>query len=583
MQLENDDTSLPPSSTYSDSSVNQNPPSSSLEAIASMKLKILCMDGSSFHIEPLSSTNTVLDLKEKIALLKQIDIEVQRLIYRGKVLKNFDKLEKYSIEDNSCLHLVCRRESPSPALPRSNGSSQNLSTANQSTDRWDGENATQGLLASPPQVNTGVQAGTNTGGNNSLMVNTGAISRLLMHQIPSTNVRVAGSLSRARPRGRRPGRLGRTFAVGDNLEHVYQGFATLDTIKSAEEYAEKNNITFFKKSEERKLYRRKSDPDLSKFLSVDYLDDSTERAFCKEDIEEAKECYDDTFIPRVFTKGQWVDCRDTVNQWLDATVTDVLEGGRKVKVHYNGWGQRWDEVIDANSPRIARFRTKTKNSSNCQNFSPTIKHWVQNTPKLRAVRKSRHQLSALLPELENRMSSLINDIRKLRSNVDQTEYMDNVARVLSLSSKMDIMGRAMVDTGAALANRPHFRRRYEALNVEGSIINFFHFSMLPFGFNACFEKDRDVNGNWNRKERQELLNRANFEKDTFEMLPLAHDVSRERNQGLELHIHTIIASELGRRPPREEPQPEEQSENMALIEEVTEEMTEQIVNQTEAA
>lgn len=39
---------------------------------------------------------------------------------------------------------------------------------------------------------------------------------------------------------------------------------------------------------------------------------------------------------------------------LEAQVTKVIDN--KVYVHYNGWGSRWDEWIDMNSPRIAIFR-----------------------------------------------------------------------------------------------------------------------------------------------------------------------------------------------------------------------------------
>lgn len=47
---------------------------------------------------------------------------------------------------------------------------------------------------------------------------------------------------------------------------------------------------------------------------------------------------------RRFELGQWVDVRDTMDQWLEAEIIDV-QGGR-VKVHYNGWGRRWDEWIE---------------------------------------------------------------------------------------------------------------------------------------------------------------------------------------------------------------------------------------------
>ena len=38
-----------------------------------------------------------------------------------------------------------------------------------------------------------------------------------------------------------------------------------------------------------------------------------------------------------FYLGQWIDVKDTVNQWLEATVMRVDNVERKLFVHYNGW------------------------------------------------------------------------------------------------------------------------------------------------------------------------------------------------------------------------------------------------------
>ena len=63
------------------------------------------------------------------------------------------------------------------------------------------------------------------------------------------------------------------------------------------------------------------------------------------------------FSKRKLVIGQWIDVKDTIDQWLEAEVINVNES--QVYVHYNGWGRRWDEWIDMNSPRIAAFRTYT--------------------------------------------------------------------------------------------------------------------------------------------------------------------------------------------------------------------------------
>jgi hypothetical protein len=40
---------------------------------------------------------------------------------------------------------------------------------------------------------------------------------------------------------------------------------------------------------------------------------------------------------RRFFVGQWVDVKDTVAQWLEATVMEINEAERLMFVHYNGW------------------------------------------------------------------------------------------------------------------------------------------------------------------------------------------------------------------------------------------------------
>lgn len=75
--------------------------------------------------------------------------------------------------------------------------------------------------------------------------------------------------------------------------------------------------------------------------------------------------------------GQWVDVRDTVDQWLEAQILAVQDSGdgQTVLVHYNGWPSRWDEWIQTNSPRIQPLRTHTFQAldSDIASPSPVIK------------------------------------------------------------------------------------------------------------------------------------------------------------------------------------------------------------------
>jgi hypothetical protein len=66
---------------------------------------------------------------------------------------------------------------------------------------------------------------------------------------------------------------------------------------------------------------------------------------------------------RQFVPGQWLDVRDTVNQWLEATILDVSAPRNQILVHYHGWPTRWDEWIDVCSERLLPFRAQTAHSA----------------------------------------------------------------------------------------------------------------------------------------------------------------------------------------------------------------------------
>lgn len=82
--------------------------------------------------------------------------------------------------------------------------------------------------------------------------------------------------------------------------------------------------------------------------------------------ENSVDCFN--FDKRDFKIGQWVDVKDTINQWLEAQIVEIRDN--KVFVHYNGWGTRWDEWIDMNSSRIAVFRTHTIQAATSTYLSP---------------------------------------------------------------------------------------------------------------------------------------------------------------------------------------------------------------------
>ncbi len=94
---------------------------------------------------------------------------------------------------------------------------------------------------------------------------------------------------------------------------------------------------------------------------------------CKNKFDDYQVNMNKTIIPfelnrSKFEVGQWIDVKDTIDQWLEAQVMQVRNN--QVYVHYNGWGNRWDEWIDFSSPRIASFKTYSQQSPTGVFLSP---------------------------------------------------------------------------------------------------------------------------------------------------------------------------------------------------------------------
>ena len=84
-----------------------------------------------------------------------------------------------------------------------------------------------------------------------------------------------------------------------------------------------------------------------------------------------------TIIPfnlskKKFEIGEWVDVKDTTDNWLEGQIINKRTINNKVQllIHYNGWGNRWDEWIEQSSNRISFFRTYTLQSMQSVLLSP---------------------------------------------------------------------------------------------------------------------------------------------------------------------------------------------------------------------
>eukprot|EP00359_Climacostomum_virens_P000198 CAMPEP_0204896414 /NCGR_PEP_ID=MMETSP1397-20131031/147_1 /ASSEMBLY_ACC=CAM_ASM_000891 /TAXON_ID=49980 /ORGANISM="Climacostomum Climacostomum virens, Strain Stock W-24" /LENGTH=397 /DNA_ID=CAMNT_0052064017 /DNA_START=26 /DNA_END=1219 /DNA_ORIENTATION=+ len=213
------------------------------------------MTNSQFEVRVLASSN-VSELKEMIRTRTNVPIAQQRLIYRGRQLKNDDILKDYGMADGHVLQLV----------------------------------AQAGEASEPDIMRWTVEA-------------------------PTT------LFTRRRRRLQRR----RELDITDRFEAIRQNLLTLGGLFQA----------------------RRAEPDETETQVFDFRD-------------------------RVLEVGQWVDVKDTVDQWLEAQVIQlqVSETGTLAYIHYNGWPSRWDEWIETGSARIQPFRTHTRQSLHAQMHSP---------------------------------------------------------------------------------------------------------------------------------------------------------------------------------------------------------------------
>eukprot|EP00826_Nyctotherus_ovalis_P007013 TRINITY_DN1171_c0_g5_i2.p1 TRINITY_DN1171_c0_g5~~TRINITY_DN1171_c0_g5_i2.p1 ORF type:complete len:336 (-),score=65.18 TRINITY_DN1171_c0_g5_i2:161-1168(-) len=196
-----------------------------------------------------------------------------------------------------------------------------------------------------------------------------------------------------------------------------------------------------------------------------------------------------------FKLGQWVDVKDTVGQWLEAQVTKIQ--GSKVFVHFNGWGTRWDEWIEKDSPRISQFRTYTVQSPLNPFLSPypcieadaedheipsrpvpctdLIARYIKCFDRVRKMLVQYLQLKVKFTMQANMVgyyNQLISqeerktEIEEFREEEEKLRRLKAQMKLLSgqLSPIMDRMGRMMGDMAPYFAFLTHKARGYDITN-----------------------------------------------------------------------------------------------------------------------
>ena len=157
------------------------------------------------------------------------------------------------------------------------------------------------------------------------------------------------------------------------------------------------------------------------------------------------------FSKSTYEIGEWVDVKDTINQWLEAQIIKVQNN--KAYVHYNGWGTRWDEWIDFSSPRMRNFKTYTLQSplAFCVSPYPAIPCDSNMEPQERPIdiffyiEKTKDYLTNVLEELNKLISLRKKNIPIFADNKFNIENYEILFRVTQMIPFLDRVGRMLSD------------------------------------------------------------------------------------------------------------------------------------------
>ncbi|KAL4145505.1 hypothetical protein PRNP1_013174 [Phytophthora ramorum] len=361
--------SAPPDSLASPSSPYQ----SSEPSADALHLRLKTLDERVFDVEAASSMS-VADFRAKVALATAVPVPRQRLIYRGKLLKDGAALAAYDLQDGHTVHLVAKPPTRA-ANPAASSNATQTNVAEQEEDapgavrRWTGREG-DGPAWNLASLRSALRR-TATAAPQPL-----PMLREILDEMGESPQEAADAMGLG-------GNRNAAQATPD-LEPITQGLLTMRTVLSTaaleQETGRVNELQVQTGEEEMMVLRG----------------------------------------PRQFFVGQWLDVKDTVNQWLESTVMAIADG--KVLVHYHGWPTRWDEWIDFDSERIAAFRTRTLHTQNAQRMSPVPTTRVPSAPRVsdndvrRMVGDVRNLMREMMPHIDRLAELCEEDLRREERN-----------------------------------------------------------------------------------------------------------------------------------------------------------------------
>lgn len=301
----------------------------------SLEVNIKTMDSKIYNtIVPPGSM--VLDLKVLLKEKTLVSEDRQRLIYRGRVLEDDKAVAFYDITPGNTLHMIARpenyrelqHEAAAPALP--SAAADETAVAAVGTGTGAGSSALSApileyLFGQSLRGNTGAATGSPAAATGTEGESMEPLWQSLLSML--TLLSVTG---------------GRESGVGAELSLASLGFSADEISMSAGVEGQEGATSG------------------SEGGSVPVVEHSAEAETGASPPASRERSWNHAI--RYF-EGQWLDVKDTVAQWLEATVMEVDLSGRRIFVHYNGWPQRWDEWLPFESARVAPFRSMTRHTT----------------------------------------------------------------------------------------------------------------------------------------------------------------------------------------------------------------------------
>ena len=274
-----------------------------------------------------------------------------------------------------------------------------------------------------------------------------------------------------------------------------------------------------------------------------------------------------TIIPfnlskKKFEVGEWVDVKDTTDNWLEGQIINKRTINNKIQflIHYSGWGGRWDEWIDQSSPRLSYFRTYTLQSIQSILLSPNPTLVYDGNINNNEYNQKRpidlffyfNKLSNIINEI-NKIIEKMNNYKKrenlnneekddIKDHKDKEGYLNmnnfipfsfNELEIIQITSQMipilDRCGRLMSDLSLLLSHTifnpnlyPHLLLGHINNEISDSMSCTSGYSMLTnesnsllSGFsNFIFRQDRDILNNLRPITRNNNISKTNLREIT---------------------------------------------------------------------